>query len=255
MTPPDPIFADLLDSNGNIIRSVPLYYDPATGTSVGYGYGTFFGVGESQVPAGYTLGSIEFVKDDEGGYWKIINIYNGGDDKETEIVKVWEGLPDGVTPPDPIYVDILDGNGTVIATIPLYYDPATGTSRGYYTGTFAAVGESQVPAGYTLDSISYVDNGDGTGYWKVVNKYKKTEIVKEWVGLPDGVTPPDEVTFDVLGDDGNVIGTVTLIYDPATGRSTGYFNGTVGGIRENPVPDGYESGDPEFVEDDNGGYW
>ncbi|MBR6940930.1 MAG: hypothetical protein IKH65_09000, partial [Clostridia bacterium] len=174
VTPPDPIFADLLDSNGNIIRSVPLYYDPATGTSVGYGYGTFFGVGESQVPGGYVLGSIEFVKDDEGGYWKIVNIYNE-DDKETEIVKLWVGLPDGVTPPDPIYVDIIDANGTVIATIPLHFDSTTRTSRGYYTGTFASVDESQVPAGYSLESIFYVENDDGTGYWKVVNKYTGAE--------------------------------------------------------------------------------
>ncbi len=260
VTPPETITVDVVGDDGSILETVTLVYNPSTGQSEGW-ISSNGQVVENPVPSGYRLVSITWVDDDEGGHWEIINEYiGGGTGKDTRVVKIWQDLPDGVTPPETLDVTTLDADGNPIGTITLNLISGTYTSEGYVGPDVYGIREDNVPNGFTLVSITWVDDDDG-GHWEIINKYigggtgKDTRVVKIWQGLPDGVTPPETITVDVVGDDGSVLETITLVYNPSTGQSEGWTSGNAGQIIENPVPSGYRLVSITWVDDDDGGHW
>ncbi|MBQ6466871.1 MAG: hypothetical protein IJJ61_02925, partial [Clostridia bacterium] len=255
VTPPETLEVTKLDADGNPIGTIILNLVPGTNTSEGYVGPDVYGIREDNVPNGYRFVSITWVDDDEGGHWEIINEYIGG--KDTRVVKIWEGLPDGVTPPETLEVTTLDANGNPIGTITLNLISGINISEGYADPGVAGIREDNVPNGYRFVSITWVDDDEG-GHWEIINEYiggKDTRVVKIWEGLPDGVTPPETLEVTTLDADGNPIGTVILYLVPGTNTSEGYVGPDVYGIREDNVPEGFTLVSITWVKDDDGGHW
>ena len=223
VTPPKSIDISLFDEDGNLIGTTTLTYDPDTGTSTGSCSSSIFSIDEDPVPEGYVLVSKKWVDDDNGGHWEIINKYVGTDDDERDIIKIWENLPEGVTPPEALDISLFDENGNLIGTTTLIYDPETGISKGSCSSSTFSIEETQVPEGYVMVRITWVDDDNG-GHWEIVNKYDKhlpkpIPIIIDWGTVV--VTPPEYVNVNVINADGDVIETVVLEYDPSVGDSFG----------------------------------
>lgn len=155
-------------------------------------------VGEAAVPAGYSQVTNQPVAPDAKGSVTLVNQYI----PLTTITakKTWQGVSEGVTPPDitaKLYADGQDTGKTVQLTAANQYQADfTDLPTQKMDGSAIAysVGEASVPAGYQTSQTTPVAVSAG-GTAELINTYipQTTAITvhKQWQNVPTGVTPPD----------------------------------------------------------------